>query len=69
VALRWVFDSGSVGCENNDLCREHRTLRDSGYGEHMRCTELWWWPAWRRAVTLTEGTLATTSDRLERQCF
>jgi hypothetical protein len=62
VALRWVFDGGSFECDNNDLCREHKTLRHSGYGEHMRCGELWCWTAWRRAVALTEGTVATASD-------
>jgi hypothetical protein len=66
VALRWVFDGGSVGCDNIDLCREHRTLRHGGYGEHMRCGELWWWPAWRRAAAVTEGTAVMTSDQSGR---
>jgi hypothetical protein len=63
VALRRVFNGSSIGCAYDDLRREYRMVRHSGYGEHMRRGELWRQPAWRRAAVLTEGTAATASDR------
>jgi hypothetical protein len=63
MALRWVFDGGSIGCGDDDLCREYGMVRHNGYGEHTRHGELRWRPAWRSAAVLTEGTAATASDR------
>jgi hypothetical protein len=40
VALRWVFDGESVGCSDDDLCREYGMVRHNGYGEHTRHGEL-----------------------------
>jgi hypothetical protein len=41
VALRRVFDGGSVGCGDDDLCREYGMVRHIVYGEHKRRGELW----------------------------
>jgi hypothetical protein len=38
--LRRVFDGGSVGCGDDDLCREYETVRHNGYGEHRQRGEL-----------------------------
>jgi hypothetical protein len=62
VALRWVFDGGNVRCGDDDLCREHKMGRHNGYGEHTQHGALRWRPARRRAVALTEGTVAIASD-------
>jgi hypothetical protein len=66
VALRRVFDGGSVGCGDDDLRRDYRTTRCSGYGKHTQCGELQWRPEWRRAAALTEETVVTASDESGR---
>jgi hypothetical protein len=66
VALRRVFDGGSVGCSDDDLHRDYRTAWCSGYGKHTQHGELQWRPEWRRAAALTEETVATASDESGR---